>query len=197
MSISKKENHLSLSKLLFKMRGFTPIPLALGIIYFSEPVWHFLIFGIILVLCGEILRIWAVRAAGKTTRTRTANASQLVTWGPYRLTRNPLYIGNFLIWIGFTLMVSKESLPIFLAVVLLFFMFQYSLIVKLEETRLAEIFGEFYSEYRRKVNRIIPNWRNKNLASKPLHSIRYAFQSEKSTLLAILLTGILIFLRNI
>ncbi|MCH8838971.1 MAG: isoprenylcysteine carboxylmethyltransferase family protein, partial [Candidatus Marinimicrobia bacterium] len=54
--------------------------------------------GLLLLAAGELLRLAALRASGKATRTRKVGARRLVTWGLYAHTRNPLYIGNFLLW---------------------------------------------------------------------------------------------------
>ena len=57
--------------------------------------------GLILVVLGETFRLAGVAAAGTTTRRRSRNVQRLVTYGAFAWSRNPLYNGNFLIWIGF------------------------------------------------------------------------------------------------
>ena len=52
--------------------------------------------GALWMLCGELLRLWA---AGHLIKNET-----LVTSGPYRYTRNPLYLGRLTIFIGLCLM---------------------------------------------------------------------------------------------
>ena len=52
---------------------------------------------------GELLRFWAVRHIGVISRTRSDRLGPLVETGPFALIRNPLYLGNIALWVGFTL----------------------------------------------------------------------------------------------
>ena len=85
---------------LFTKRSFTPIPIVLMILYFSDPTYPFWAYGFFLILIGELIRINAVSYAGGRTRTIKVGADSLCTSGPYSRTRNPLYIGNIFIYIG-------------------------------------------------------------------------------------------------
>ena len=85
---------------LFKYRSYTPIPLALYILYNSHPEIQNVLIGFILIAIGESLRMWAVSYAGGITRTTNVGAPSLCTSGPYGYTRNPLYIGNMIIYSG-------------------------------------------------------------------------------------------------
>ncbi len=138
---------------------------------------------------GEYIRLTALRASGKATRTRRVGARRLVTWGLYGHTRNPLYIGNFLLWLGAVLFAGGDWQYWMLALVVAWFLLQYALIISLEETTLLDLFGGDYEEYRRTVPRILPRLRRparqRELATAPpegLHSWWYAFESERSTL---------------
>ncbi len=156
---------------------------------FPQYVW-----GLLLLAAGELIRLAALRASGKATRTRKVGARRLATWGLYAHTRNPLYIGNFLLWLGAVLFAGGDWLYWLLLAVAAWFLLQYALIIALEETTLSELFGAQYDDFRRAVPRIIPRpWRagrKRELESPPaeaLHSWRYAFESERSTLGAIIL----------
>ena len=91
---------MDIRNIFFKFRSYTPIPIALAIIYNSQPILPFNVLGILLIVNGEMIRINAVRYAGGATRTRNVGAPSLCTSGPYSYTRNPLYWGNIIIYAG-------------------------------------------------------------------------------------------------
>lgn len=109
------------------------------------------ILGVTSLLSGELLRIWVVSHGGKSTRSRRLKAPVLVTTGPYTHTRNPIYIGNFLIGLG---MVTLSENFVFLPLYLVLFVFLYRAIVSAEEVFLRERFCGAYDNYRRQV----PKW---------------------------------------
>ena len=69
--------------IFFRLRSYTPIPIALIIIYHSSPVIPYSILGISLISIGELIRINAVRFAGGATRTRNVGAPFLCTLPVY------------------------------------------------------------------------------------------------------------------
>ncbi len=183
-----------LANLFFKFRGFTPIPLALFIIWQADFAWPYLPIGVGLILAGEFIRLAALRASGKATRTRHVGAKCLVTWGLYAYTRNPLYIGNFLLWLGATFFAYGPYFKGILVFLIGLFVIQYTLIIYLEEKTLAGLFGVEYEHYCRQVPRLFPTFSPTGAHSEKLHSWWYAFQSEKSSIVAILVVifGILV-----
>lgn len=164
---------------LFKNRGWLPI-LFLGIplIARGDTSWKRWVIGGILILLGELFRLAGVAAAGTVTRRRSRNVQRLVTYGIFAWSRNPLYNGNFLVWIGFCVI---SGVLWFLPVAVLLFAAEYSLIVRYEEGVLESIFGRQYLDYKNAV----PRW----LPSKPRepehgeHDWGEAFRSEISTFL--------------
>ena len=54
-----------------------------------------------MIVLGEALRLWAASHIGPISRTRDPGVGRLVTSGPYRFVRNPLYVGNTLMAAGF------------------------------------------------------------------------------------------------
>ncbi|MCK4577893.1 MAG: isoprenylcysteine carboxylmethyltransferase family protein [Candidatus Marinimicrobia bacterium] len=187
-----------LGNVFFRYRSFTPLPLAIIIIWQAQLEWPWANAGIVLVIFGEAIRLTAVRASGKITRTRKVGAPQLVTWGLYSAIRNPLYLGNLLMWLGATLFAGGSYMHWLLLAVLIMFGIQYSLIVALEEATLSNLFGARYTEYCQAVPRIVPRFtgrsaRQLDLARPPeegLHPWKYAFESESSTLLVVI--GVLV-----
>ncbi|MFQ6608633.1 MAG: methyltransferase family protein [Fidelibacterota bacterium] len=133
-----------------------PIPLAVLILYFAEIRIELLMAGSLFVVLGEALRLNGVRYAGGETRTRKVGASSLCTSGPFAYVRNPLYLGNVIIYSGMVLIAGGEHVWLFLPVTLAFFSIQYGLIISLEEETLLRKFGEDYQEYRLSVPRLFP-----------------------------------------
>ena len=187
---------MDIRKFFFKHRSFTPTPIALMIIYFAGANSSYRITGTILLLLGEGIRIWAVSHAGGATRTRDVGAPSLCTSGPYAQTRNPLYVGNMLMYVGIVLIAGMPN-ELFAAIVTaVFFIVQYSLIISLEEETLDKLFREEYSVYKQNVPPIFPKlkpWRGgKN--RKPA-TILQTLKTEKRTLQNVFLIILFIFIR--
>jgi protein-S-isoprenylcysteine O-methyltransferase Ste14 len=140
---------------LFRHRSWLPLPL-LGIpLNFPghQSVEGWIIGGIFIVV-GELFRLWGVAAAGNTTRRRSRNVSELVTHGAFAWSRNPLYNGNFLIWMGFVII---SGVLWFLPAAMLLFAAEYSFIVRYEEGVLESTFGREYLEYKLCTPRWVPS----------------------------------------
>ena len=147
---------IDLRNIFFKNRSYTPIPLALIIIYLSEPIYPFYYIGLGCIIIGESIRINAVRFAGGSTRTLKVGASKLCTSGPYSKTRNPLYLGNIIIYLGVVFFAGGKFLVPLLFITLLFFSLQYAMIISLEEKKLIDPFGIEYQIYKDNVPRLFP-----------------------------------------
>ncbi len=165
--------------LLFKNRGWLPILfLGVPIIAPGETSPNRWVVGAFLIALGEAFRLAGVAVAGTTTRRRSRNVHRLVTYGIFSWSRNPLYNGNFLVWMGFVVI---SGVMWFLPVAVLLFGTEYSFIVRYEEGVLESTFGRDYLDYKN----CVPRW----LPSKPHdpevgeHDWREAFRSEISTFL--------------
>lgn len=107
--------------------------------------------GFVFVAAGEALRLWAAGHLRKTV--------ELITSGPYRYTRNPLYLGRLLIFTGVCIM---ARLPYYGNVVLLvagyavFFGYYLARKERVEPARLRELHGETYDRYHRAVPALFP-----------------------------------------
>ena len=119
--------------------GRRPLTSAIG--------WLFIAAGLIIVVAGLITFV----------RHRTAilphrAAARLVTTGPYRFTRNPMYAGMTAIYFGLALL-TAIAWPILFLPIVLFALGR--LVIRREERYLASEFGEEYERYRRPVRRWI------------------------------------------
>jgi protein-S-isoprenylcysteine O-methyltransferase Ste14 len=172
-----------LGEMLFKLRDYTPIPLIILMLMLARPGVFSVTIGMLLIFAGELFRIYSVAFIGGVSRTRSdSTGPELIRNGPFAFTRNPLYVGNFLISFGFS--VYSGSIIVMLATVMLF-AFQYHHIVMYEEALLAGRFGADYDRFRQMVPRWIPNRLPDLDQIEWPHNFGPAIKSEKRTLSAI------------
>ena len=144
---------------IFEIRSYTPIPFIVLMLIFAKPTAPSLIIGFLLGLTGEAVRFWGVSIAGTETRTTgPVGATNLIIDGPFAYVRNPLYVGNMMMYIGVGIM-SFALMPYLLIVAYVFFLFQYTMIVMKEEEHLHTAFGEEYDRYVANVPRFVPRLR--------------------------------------
>ncbi|MHA2202305.1 MAG: methyltransferase family protein [Candidatus Hodarchaeales archaeon] len=114
--------------------------------------------GILLVFFGFLLIIWAnytllfVGRIGVEAREPFHVPDTLVIEGPYRFSRNPIYLSVIIMALGAAIMMG--SLTIFILSVVLFLIFQ-TWFISWEEKKLEEAFGEEYLEFKKRVRRWI------------------------------------------
>src|ERR1700681_2728218 len=164
---------------LFRHRGWLPL-LFLGIPLVmpgtTSPFrW---VVGLALIVIGEAIRLAGVAAAGTVTRRRSRTVQRLVTYGIFAWMRNPLYVGNFLIWMGFTVI---SGVLWFIPVAIVLFAVEYTLIVRYEEGVLESIFGGEYLSYKDRTSRWLP--RPPGTREEGEHHWAEAWRSEISTFL--------------
>lgn len=148
----------------------------------------------VFVVLGELIRIWGVGYAGMVTRTRNVGATDLITDGPYAYLRNPLYVGNYILSLGFCI-ASRALIPWMLIAYTLLFFIQYGLIVSLEEEKLRTIFGEFYDRYAEEVPRFFPRFTPYPSRTQTFPDWRKALRSERRTFQAIAIISVLLVVR--
>lgn len=184
----------SLSDKVFKYRSYSPIPFVILMLAFQKATVESLIIGFAITTLGELIRLWGVCYAGSETRTTgKVGGTFLIISGPFAYVKNPLYLGNILMYFGFGIM-SLALFPYLQIVALIFFYFQYHVIISREEGYLREQFGEEYSKYYKAVPKLIPTifpYRNKNL-EQPEFNIKAGFRSERRTLQAFAITTLLL-----
>ncbi len=185
---------------LFERRTWLPVPLAVALLLTPSPEglpspflrWA----GIGLVSLGEVIRLWAVRHIGVISRTRSDRLGPLVSTGPFARVRNPLYLGNIALWVGFALSAHLAWMAIPIVVVL---GVEYHAIVRWEERLLEARRGEAYREYAARVPRWLPNLHRISASSESSvvasFSWRETFFSERGTLVAIAAGYLLLWLK--
>lgn len=141
---------------IFRRRSWLPVPFALALVLLPAGMARgrsWIAAGTLLVVAGQAVRLWAVRHIGVISRTRSARLGPLIRSGPYAWVRNPLYVGNLLLWTGFVLW---SRLIWMLPVAWLLFALQYGAIASFEAGLLRERYGDGYDAYAREVRAWVP-----------------------------------------
>ena len=128
-------------------RWRVPLGFLCAIVFFvlAKPTPLALTIGGVVSLIGLLLRSWAAGHIRKNAK--------LATSGPYSHTRNPLYLGSFLLGLGFTLASGRWILGL---VFVALFLGIYFPVMRVEATSLAQLFGAEYEGYRQAVPLFFP-----------------------------------------
>lgn len=136
-----------------RLRGSLVAGLALGLVFLfterhaSSSVQLGELFGSLLIVLALGIRLWALGSIdGNKKRV-------LVTWGPYRYIRHPLYTGSVLFALGICLILGSLTAILLLCVFLLWF---YLPSLRIEEQFLAARFGAEWDAYRRQTGMLVP-----------------------------------------
>jgi protein-S-isoprenylcysteine O-methyltransferase Ste14 len=144
---------------LFRHRTSIPLPVAIAILTLrvgeAPPSTGLVATGVGITLVGELIRLWGVHHIGAISRTRSERLGPLVATGPFALLRNPLYVGNIALWVGFALAARLLWLAV---VVFLLLALEYHAIVRWEETLLETRLGQAYRDYAARVPRWLPTF---------------------------------------
>jgi protein-S-isoprenylcysteine O-methyltransferase Ste14 len=128
------------------------VPLALGITGRSAAPLQPL--GLVALAGGTALLLWCVRefyVVGRGTLAPWAPPVRLVTSGPYRYSRNPMYLGVLLVLSGWATLFGSPALVIYAVIVVLAFQLR---VLLAEEPWAARTFGRDWEAYRARV----PRW---------------------------------------
>ncbi len=118
---------------------------ALAVIVLAAPTLDSLIYGTLVVLLGEFGRTWALGYIDKD--------AELATAGPYAFTRNPLYVSNLTMFLGFCIM-GNTFTPALIGMLVFFWI--YMVVIKIEASRMVFLFGEAYVTWATYVPLFIP-----------------------------------------
>ena len=134
-------------RLLQRIR--VPLGFLFAIIFlvFAKPAWTTLIVGAIISIIGILIRAWS---SGHIRKNQNLAVS-----GPYSYTRNPLYLGSFLLGVGFTVASGVWWLAlIFVAL----FLGIYLPVMRVEAEDLTAMFGADFEEYKENVPLFFPRF---------------------------------------
>lgn len=175
---------------LFRFRSYLPLVLVLLFIaafnYYQVPQnkkWDFICLTISFVGLG--IRIVTVASVPKETsgrNTQDQKADSLNTTGMYSLVRHPLYLGNFIIWLGLSLFLR---LWWFTLLISLIFCLYYERIIFAEEEFLRRKFGSEFLSWTDKIPAFFPKLRNWQRPNFPF-SIKTALRKEYHGFFAII-----------
>ena len=113
--------------------------------YFAQPATAWVGWGLAMAVAGQLFRIYAAGFIHKN--------KQLASTGPYALVRHPLYLGNFLILVGFT--IAGANLYVAIAVAI-FFLVWYPAAIAYEDSKLEKIFGDEWRAWSKNIRAMTP-----------------------------------------
>jgi len=128
-------------------RIWATAPVVILLLLMARPNGWSLLVGALVVLAGEAGRTWASGYIDKNARLATA--------GPYRFTRNPLYLFNSVIFIGFCIMAAN---PMAAVVGLAAFTVIYRPTLREEAAYMEQLFGEEFARWAAEVPLFLPRW---------------------------------------
>ena len=177
---------------LFRYRGQIPVIFLVTELLFlffhparEDPFFFYRSLGYLAVsLLGFLIRIQTIAHAHERTSGRNREeqvADALNTSGWYSMVRHPLYLGNFLMWLGLVLFTENAWFIIFFG---LLYWIYYERIMFTEEAFLRKKFGEAYLQWSEKVPAFLPRFRNFRKADTPFNT-RRVLRAEYHILLEI------------
>ncbi len=179
---------------LFRWRSYLPVVLLLPVIAalvwppaWLAPGWRSGVWGgfcLAVSMAGQAVRVWAVGHAPSGTsgrNTRDQIADDLNTTGIYSTVRHPLYVGNYLMWIGLALF--PGDLWVALVVTLVFWLY-YERIMVAEEAFLRGRFGPAFESWSARTPGFIPSFRGYVPPDLPF-SLRTVLRREYSGFTAV------------
>ncbi len=119
--------------------------------------WNLILIGILIfAVAGAALRVWGAAYLGANTVHRGAmEGDRMIATGPYRYTRNPLYLGTLLNTVAVCMLMRPEAAVLTFILILII---QFRLIAR-EEPYLLDSLGGAYHSYLQEVPRLLPSIR--------------------------------------
>ncbi len=187
---------------LFKYRSFLPLlPLFIATILFlrreilpgkfilEDTAYerYYEMFAVFVSLIGVFIRVFTIGYVAKNTSGRNTfegqKADSLNTKGIYSIVRHPLYLGNFLMWMGLALWSANYW---FIIAFCLFYWIYYERIMFSEEQYLRRKFGDEYLNWAKKTPAFLPKFKNYKKINRSFNW-RKALIQEKNGIFALFL----------
>ena len=128
-----------------RYRAFIGIVSLIIVLFVARPNAKSIAIGFFFIMLGTFFRAWASGYINKN--------NELATRGPYALSRNPLYFGNFILGIGIA--IAANHLYSYIIFAIYYFVFFPALMV-MENNRMREKFGEKYEKWSKGLNSFFP-----------------------------------------
>ena len=108
--------------------------------------------GAALFTLGAVIAGWGLVTfrRARTTTVPGEPSSRLVTWGPYRYSRNPMYVGLATAYLGEAFLLRQVWPAVLLLIVLAYVN---CVVIPVEQAKLTEVFDAEYAAYQRRVRR--------------------------------------------
>jgi len=179
---------------LFKNRSFIPVVLfvlAIPVIYFTDVSYapnylttSIIILSVVLSFSGFLVRAITIGTTPAGTSGRNTRQGQVAevlnTGGIYSVIRHPLYLGNYLMWIG--IVIFTFNIYFFMIVSLAYWLY-YERIMFAEERFLEKKFGQKYLDWSLTAPAFIPSFKNYK-KNKLVFSMKSVLRREYSGVLA-------------
>ncbi len=107
-------------------------------------------FGVFAIGAGLAGWGWFIFHNARTTTIPGKTSAMLVTWGPYRFTRNPMYVGLSIAYFGEAAILHQIAPLVFLPLTIVYLN---RVVIPVEEERLSAVFGAEYEQYQNRVGR--------------------------------------------
>ena len=159
--------------------------LAVFVLIFARPTPKFVAIGAAIGFIGIWLRAFAAGYLHKQ--------ELLTVGGPYAYTRNPLYLGSFMLGLCFTIASARWPLALLFVGIFLGIYFP---VMRVESRTLEELFGESYQLYARDVPLFLPRmtpYRDRSIATKFDPDLYMRYREYQAAVGLLALWGVLVF----
>ena len=178
---------------LFRRRSYLPLFLIIIILiglqdmnyYTVDLSWQLICLSV--SLFGLLIRAYTAAYAhsgtsGTNTRRQVANF--LNTTGIYSLVRHPLYVGNFFMWLGISMIFKRWWLSMIVALI---FWIYYERIMYAEEEFLREKYGKTYLTWAQRIPAFLPSFKHWTPPDRKL-CLTKVIENENKSLFALTLS---------